>query len=257
MRLYCYRIGRNPGRARPSCWRWREREWVGAVFISGDRTEQWAGWLLWVGRGACGFGEVGGRRIRRRGAGRTWMECDRETGCLPACGARRPRSARSRVRGKDSRSEETGGGRRIQKWGEEAGARRAVARRGAARGHHVPSRGQAGRQRAERAIAGYRGRGKRLEETWGGERRGGGKAERKPGWSGGGAPGFVEIVQRRPLFPLLLWAGANTGGGFWIWSRSHRLSPPPTLTLTLSNSSRREESRTLNGPLLIFCYDYE
>ncbi|OQU78309.1 hypothetical protein SORBI_3009G199401 [Sorghum bicolor] len=199
--------------------------------------------------GEGGFGAAGP-------AGLGWSATARLAVCLPvapAGPALQEAASEERIRGakklEAAEGSKSGGRRRAP-----AGPWRGAARRAATTFRPVGR--QAGSERREQSPDTGD-----VEKGW--KKRGGARgeeAERQKGNQAGvegGAPGFVEIVQRRPLFPLLLWAGANTGGGFWIWSRSHRLSPPPTLTLTLSNSSRREESRTLNGPLLIFCYDYE
>jgi hypothetical protein len=62
-------------------------------------------------------------------------------------------------------------------------------------------------------------------------------------------------AKRRPLFPLLPWAGANTVGGLWIWSpptvslqsppprAGGTCTPTPTLTLTLSSGTPGAGSR--------------
>lgn len=73
-------------------------------------------------------------------------------------------------------------------------------------------------RRRRRAARGSTAQRVASTSPWGPANRQASHRPRKLERGGGGvalAPGFVEIVQRRPLFPLPLWARApNTVGGF-------------------------------------------
>jgi len=130
--------------------------------------------------GEGGFGAAGP-------AGLGWSATARLAVCLPvapAGPALQEAASEERIRGakklEAAEGSKSGGRRRAP-----AGPRRGAARRAATTFRPVGR--QAGRQRAERAIARYRGRGKRLEETWGGreERRRKGRKETRLEWRGG------------------------------------------------------------------------